>query len=238
MICLTFDTDWMSERALARFLDEFSLPGRATFFCHQPYRCLQGAGHEICPHPTLSDLGRWRDEFAALVRRVNPGARGTRTHSCVFSHAIAVGLHEMQLEYVSQASALYEDGVRPFRHPWGIWELPIYYMDNMDFWTAPNWPELCHEPFSPQWIERAVQGSALYVFDFHPVHVALNTRTPDDYRRMKDHVVSGDASPFDLAVAGRGARSYFTELCVAMAAAGIGSVSCSDVVDALMTPAA
>ena len=231
MICLTFDTDWMTEAALERFLHEFPIPGQATFFCHDAFACLASSRHDLCPHPFISNLNDWRATLEGLTRRVNAAARGVRTHACVFSHAICVGLHEMGFEYVSQASPLYQQGLVPFRHPWGVWELPIYYMDNMDFWVNTNWPGLNHEPFATRWIEGAVNGPDLYVLDFHPIHVALNTRTPEDYQRVKARIVEDGVSPFELTFPGRGAREYFQELCAAMIAAGRESVSCGTAID-------
>jgi hypothetical protein len=231
VICLTFDTDWMTDANLARFLDEFPLPGRGTFFCHDAFPCLQGRGHELAPHPFIDDLTNWQAPLAALTARVAPGARGVRAHSCVFSHAVAVGLRSMQFEYVSQANELYRDGGRPFRHPWGVWELPIYYMDNMDFWVEPNWPELHHQPFDQQWISKAVHGPDVYVLDFHPIHIALNTRTPQDYQQVKSRIIDDGVSPFDLSYSGRGARVYFEELCAEMRRAGVESMGCGDALD-------
>lgn len=231
MICLTFDTDWMSAAALDQLLDQIDLPGRATFFCHTDFPGLARRGHEVCPHPFINDLDNWQPALGELRARVNPSSRGTRTHSCVFSHLVGLGLHQMGFEYISQANNLYQDGLTAFRHPWGVWELPIYYMDNMDFWANSNWPALRHEVFAPRWIERAVQGSALYVFDFHPIHLALNTRTPADYQSVKRRIVEDGVSPFELTFNGRGTRTYFDELCAAMRNAGIASHSCSDVID-------
>lgn len=231
MICLTFDTDWMSPEAVERFLHDFPLPGRATFFCHEPFDSLARSGHELGPHPFIEDLRDWRADLASLRARVNPAARGVRAHSCVFSHVMGVGLHDMGFDYVSQASPLYQQGITPYRHPWGVWELPIYYMDNMDFWTGGNWPDLKHQPFSSRWIQDAVGGPDLYVMDFHPIHIALNTRTPDDYQSVKASIVEGRVSPFELTYPGRGTREYFQELCDAMAAAGETSVGCAEAID-------
>jgi hypothetical protein len=231
MICLTFDTDWMSEAALSRFVEDVPIPGRATFFCHTAFTALAPGDHEVCPHPFITNLDDWRGPLEQLRLQVNPAARGTRPHSCVFSHMVGLGLHEMGFEYVSQANNLYQSGLRPFRHPWGVWELPIYYMDNMDFWASRNWPERSHQPFSARWIEQAVRGPDLYVFDFHPIHLALNTRSPEDYEQVKRRVVDDGVSPFDLRFAGRGARTYFDELCAAMAAAELRSFSCSEAIE-------
>jgi hypothetical protein len=104
-------------------------------------------------------------------------------------------------------------------------------MDNMDFWTDSNWSGRRHQPFRDEWIEMAVHGEHLYVMDFHPIHIALNTQTPGDYQRVKARIIDDDVSPFDLMFAGRGARTYFTELCQRMAAAGVQSLTCGEALD-------
>ena len=231
MICLTFDTDWMTESSMSQFLDDFPLLGQGTFFAHEAFKCLAISDHEIGPHPFISNLGDWQQNLKNLSGRLGKPARGTRPHSCVFSHMIGVGLNELGFEYVSQANNLFQDGLRPFRHPWGIWELPIYYMDNMDFWTTQNWPQLNHVSFSRELIQRAVTGQDLYVFDFHPLHVALNTRTSADYQSVKGKIIEGGVSPFDLVFPGRGARVFFNELCQAMRDAGSVSLTCGQALD-------
>jgi len=226
MICLTFDTDWMTEASMARFLAEFPIPGSGTFFCHDAFACLQATTHELCPHPFVSDLSDWQAALMALNARVGGAGAGVRAHSCVFSHLMGVQLHELGFRYVSQATALFQSGLAPFRHPWGIWELPIYYMDNMDSCMAANWPELGHRPFASEWIARSLREPGLYVFDFHPLHIALNTPSQQAYQQVKSRILEEHVSPFDLAFAGRGARTYFVELCEAMRAAGEPSLTC------------
>jgi hypothetical protein len=231
MICITFDTDWMTEEGLATFLDRFPIPGIATFFAHQRYECLVGSPHEVGPHPFISNLDDWRPGLKTLAGSLGRPSRGTRTHSCVFSHMVGVGLAEDGYEYISQANNLFEDGVRPIRHPWGVWELPIYYMDNMDFWMPRNWPQIGHVPFNNQLIQRAIEGDALYVFDFHPLHIAMNSRSPDDYQEVKGRVIQGGVSPFDVAFEGRGSRVFFEELCETMRKHDIESFSCAEALD-------
>ena len=233
MICLTFDTDWMTDRGLARFLDEFPLPGHGTFFLHDSFPSLAGNGHELCPHPFISDLANWRGTLDKLSATLPERPRGVRPHSCVFSHMVGVELHAMGYRYVSQAANLYQPGLAPLRHPWGIWELPIYYMDNMDFWMSKNWPGLRHDPFNRDVIRIAIESEGLFVFDFHPLHVALNTRGHEDYQAVKDRIVKDGASPFDLTFPGRGTRTFFEELCSTMREKNIVSLTCSDALDRL-----
>lgn len=231
MICLTFDTDWMTEDALGIFLERIRWPGRGTFFLHADLRVLHQTKHELCPHPFIEDLRSWSSGIERMSEYLPRKPRGTRPHSCVFSHLVATRLHELGYEYVSQAHNLFEPGLRPFRHPWGIWELPIYYMDNMDFWMPKNWPSLGHIPFRREVIERAINEPGLYVFDFHPIHLALNTRTFSDYSSVKERIIQDGISPFDLRFAGRGVGQFFEELCEAMRSRDISSVSCADALD-------
>lgn len=228
MICLTFDTDYMTDAAMRQFLATYPLPGCATFFAHDDLPSLFASGHEFGPHPFISDLGRWDADIDRLAALLPRRPVGTRAHSCVFSHMIGIGLHEKGYRYVSQAQQLFDPRPRPFRHPWGVWELPIYYMDNMDFWMPKNWPDIGHQPFASSVIEQALSGDGLYVFDIHPLHVALNTRSHEDYVGVKDEIVKAGRSPFDLRFPGRGAGAFFEELCDRMRSREIRSYSCAE----------
>ena len=231
MICLTFDTDWMTQDSLARFIAKFSIPGNATFFAHDHFPGLHATRHEVCPHPFIDNLTTWQDSLATLVSRFPNPPKGVRPHSCVFSHMVGIDLHALGYRYISQAQNIFQTNLAPFRHPWGIWELPIYYMDNMDFWMPKNWPAAGHSPFDPKVIRSALDSDALFVFDVHPLHVALNTRTHEDYVSVKDKIISDGVSPFELEFPGRGVRSFFENLCEEMTKRGITSVSCSDALE-------
>lgn len=233
MICLTFDTDHMSEEGMGEFLRRFPLPGKGTFFCHTAFAALAASGHEVAPHPYIGNLSAWQEDFRRLTSALPGKAAGLRPHSCVYSHMLGVELAQMGYRYISQATQLYSADLRPYRHPWGIWELPIYYMDNMDYWMPRNWPKLDHEPFSRKVIDTALADpDALFVFDLHPLHIALNTRTPEDYTAVKSRILDQRESPFALSAAGRGSRAFFEELCEAMRLSDVQSLSCAEVLEA------
>lgn len=220
----------MTPESMREFLSHYSgvLRGRCTFFVHDQFPELFSTLHEICAHPFIGDLTDWERDLRRLAEFLPEAPKGVRPHSCVFSHMIGVGLKALGYTYVSQAQNLYQTDLRPFRHPWGIWELPIYYMDNMDFWMGRNWPSLGHQPFSESVIDKAVSGKALFVFDLHPIHIALNTRSPDDYSSVKEEIIKDGTSPFQLRFPGEGAGHFFEKLCDRMRAADVVSLSCSD----------
>jgi hypothetical protein len=210
MICLSFDSDHMSESRMSEFLSTHEIAGTATFFCTQPYECLRDAGHELAPHPLLVAGTDWENELARK-RREFPAARGWRSHSCVFSHLIAEWLGKNGYDYVSTHDQFGVAGLEPTRHSWGIWHLPIYYMDTLDISAAP----------------------ALHVFDFHPIHIMLNSPDPDFYFATRDRFRAGEPAE-TLRHKGYGVANYFADLRAALLAAGSASIAMGDALGAFL----
>jgi hypothetical protein len=194
---------------------------------------LFDTAHELCPHPFIDDLACWKTAVSRVATHLPCRPKGVRAHSCVFSHMIAVGLNELGYRYVSQATNLFQAGLAPLRHPWGMWEMPIYYMDNMDFCFPRNWPGIGHVPFQHEVIRIALEEDGLFVFDFHPLHIALNTRDHSDYITVKERIVNDGVSPFELSFQGRGVRTFFLELCSVMRDRGQYSQGCWDALEKL-----
>jgi hypothetical protein len=226
MICLTFDTDYMLESDMEKFLRRFPIFGQATFFLWKPFSGVTWGNHELEPHPYLSQTRDWSYDTEELVKKLNIKPQGMRSHSCVYSHVFGVYLKKHDYVYTSMTTPLLQNNLCPYRHPWGIWELPIYYMDNMDFCMNQNWIDLDHIAFDVNIINRAIQGDSLYVFDFHPLHIILNTRTYEDYSLVRDEIVEKGNSPFNYSFDGRGTRTFFLELCQAMLDCGKPSLTC------------
>jgi hypothetical protein len=225
VICLSFDTDRMDEEAMAEFLDTVDLPGTATFFCTQQYDCLASTNHELAPHAVLGAGGDWDAELQSM-RAAFPSATGWRSHSCVFSHLLAEQLWKLGYRYVSVHDDLGHPRPEPRRHAWGIWQLPVYYMDNLDFSTGRFWAG-DHTPFSRSIIESALDGDGLYVFGFHPIHIVLNSPSADEYFVRRKRFADGQPAR-DAAFEGRGTRTFYEELCAAMRSRDAGSVAMRD----------
>jgi hypothetical protein len=230
VICLSFDTDHMDEARMREFLDVVPIPGAATFFCTQPYECLEVTGHEIGPHPTLEPGMDWDAELQAR-RRQFPEATGWRAHSCLFSHMLALQLAQLGYVYASTHDDFGGSSPAPQRVAWGIWQIPIYYADNLDFSTPRFWPQLEWEPFAPELIERAVRDAqGVYVFDFHPVHLLLNTPQADYYLERREPFREG-APLEELRFGGQGTRSFYDDLLAEMQRNELVSLSISEALE-------
>ncbi len=225
MICLSFDTDHMDEARMREFLATVAVPGAGTFFCTQRYEAL-GAPHEICPHPYLPEGGDWDAELG-MMRATFPEARGWRAHSCVHSHLLAERIARDGYLYASSYDQLGRVGPEPNREAWGIWHFPIFYMDSLDFSLGRFWPGKTHRPFEPSLIETALADDGVYVFDFHPVHLMLNSTSAEAYFERRDAFKAGE--PLDgLRCPGYGSRNFYDDLCAAMREASVDSMAMLD----------
>ena len=226
MICLTFDTDYASSDDLRRLLAEHPIPGKATFFLHAPAAGVEWGDHEVEPHPVFRDSEPWEETIAAWEACLSGPYLGLRPHSCATSHILGCIMKRRGYIYSSVTAPLYQAGLRPYRQPWGVYELPIYFMDNMDYCMRQNWPEAHHRPRDQRLIRRAVEDRGLYVFDFHPIHILMNTQSQASYEQARSRVVEQGATWSEIRNPGEGVATFFTALCDAMRSAGVQSVTC------------
>lgn len=226
MICLSFDTDHLDGPRMEEFVRDIPVPGVGTFFCTGPYDALDGGPHELCPHPTLEEGGDWTAELDRK-RSEFPEARGVRTHTCIDSHLISIEFNKRGFEWVSMRDEPGRQGIAPYREAWGVWHLPIYYMDNMDFSAGDFWPGDSGKPFARELLEVATSEPGLYVFDFHPIHLMLNSTSAEEYFARRDRFKAGE--PLEqLRCEGYGAGEYYADLLGLMVESGIESVGMSD----------
>lgn len=185
---LTLDIDWAPDCVIddvARILKENEV--RATWFVTHRSEAVERLRHvelfELGIHPNMlagSTHGKTEDEVMAHVRRIVPSAISMRTHGLYqtsnflkkaareYGVAIDVSL------FLPRAAAL-----RPHRLTWSglsLWRIPYFWEDDSEMWEdEPLWDVSDHR----------LDVCGLKVFDFHPVHVALNTEAPERYEELK-----------------------------------------------------
>lgn len=213
---------------MSEFVAEVPVSGAGTFFCTQAYAALDPGTHELCPHPTLESGEDWDAALDSICAEF-PDARGIRPHSCINSHLLSIEFDRRGFDWVSARDDPGRVGIVPYREAWGVWHLPIYYMDNMDFSAADYWDGKAPKAFDRELLEAAVRDEGLYVFDFHPIHLLLNSTSAADYFDRRDDFIGGQ--PLEgLRCPGYGARSFYDDLLGLMADAGEVSHRMSDAV--------
>lgn len=205
-IFLTFDTDWLKDDYLQRTIDllvEFDV--KATFFATNESPLLQSldpAQFEIGLHPNFNKAGRELDLDALhRLKALFPQAVGTRSHTLLFGSRLLSSCHATGMLYESN----------------------IYLHKHLNLHPVPRTKEMISIPFN--WsddkhieLERpfelgelpTLDNPGLNVFNFHPVHIFLNTDVYQRYENAKVHFNQPEMTQFINS--GTGMRSLFVAL--------------------------
>lgn len=191
---LTMDTDWASDDILSFTLDYFEaecLP--VTIFLTHDTKLLArmraNPRIRLGIHPNFypllnakPDRGDYRETIDALIKLV-PEARMGRSHglvdaTCILNEFAARGLIGDSNLFIPFSSGL---TLRPFRHFSGLTRVPYFYEDDA----------YCYETkkISPEDHLR-LDADGLKVFNFHPIHLFLNTESMTRYEDSR--AVHGD----------------------------------------------
>lgn len=177
-VALTFDIDWAPDFAIEAVLSALDRAGvSATLFVTHPTPLLTGldpSRFELGLHPHLPDR---LDLNAALdkVRPLAPDARGVRFHRLIQSTPLMFELGALGFAYDASLLLPYQPGLRPFRFPAPLVRIPYSFEDDVHAFVGRPWDDAS--------IGLTAQG--LKIFDFHPIHVFLNTEDLSRYARAK-----------------------------------------------------
>jgi len=179
---LTFDIDWAHDQILTdtlRLVLSFNVP--ATWFATHETPVLESIRRndlfELGIHPNFNPLlygkrgGNYMDVIKEFKRLV-PDAKSCRSHSVVDGAPIRSGLLAEGITHESNLNIPEGVGIalRPFVDSCGLTRVPYCWADEHAFTGRQS--DDFH--FMPKRI-------GLVVFDFHPIHVFLNTESFNRY---------------------------------------------------------
>jgi hypothetical protein len=189
LTAITFDVDWAPDWSVALCADlcrKHSVP--ATFFATHPSAALRDLLadplFEVGVHPNFMDRsshGSTPREVMNYCLDMAPSARAMRTHGLIQSTAL-LGLISDDFPTIETDVSLLlpgHEGLAPvdwYADPGSrrIVRLPYFWEDDIHAcqprcdWTQP-------QPTAP----------GLRIFDFHPIHIALNMDTLNRYATLK-----------------------------------------------------
>lgn len=220
---ITLDIDWAPDWIIDQAAAVLARCGtRATWFAthHSPAvrRLLESPLFEVGIHPNFRPGSTHGDSERAVLAHMKdlfPDAASMRTHSLVQSTPLLIMAAEMGI--VTDVSlflpgqphlkphTLHTETARLVRVPY-YWEDDMAFCDPASTWT-PDWND---------------QGAGLRIFNFHPVHIALNASGFDAYNALK----SGGPETWtpkkvaSLRRAGDGTGTLFEALAKRLAGAG------------------
>lgn len=193
-VFLTFDIDWAGNEVLAdtlSILDEYDVS--ATFFVTHDTPLLdlmrKDNAIELGIHPNFNNLLFGGDtvkksmgEITCHLKEMVPEAVSVRSHSLtqntrLLDHFVEIGMtHEVNL-LIPKNSGI---EVKPFRSWNGLIRTPFVWEDDVHAFCFSNGTE-------KDWsVERFLDARGLKIFNFHPVHVFLNTETLKRYEICRE----------------------------------------------------
>lgn len=185
MIVLTSDIDWAVDPVIAEMLEIFERYNvKSTLFAthvsSQILTCDRKL-FEVAIHPNFNPLlegkGGNIDDILDALLDIYPNSRGVRTHSLCQSSRILDKFSERNLLYDGSCLLPFSSDVKPFKLWNGMVRIPYNWSDDMH----------CMYGFSFDEARIDVQNKCLNVFDFHPIHVFLNTESLDRYNTAKKY---------------------------------------------------
>ncbi len=190
-IFITFDIDWCSDEVLSYTLDiieEFNI--KATFFVTHETKLLErmrnNSNIELGIHPNFNPLlngdfryGKNIDEVIEYYKKIVPEAVSVRSHAMTQNTHILNSFEKFGLIYDCNTFIPFSSQIElaPWKH-WSTKMIKVPYSWEDDLHCIYNW----------EWnIKKLLDTKGLKIFDFHPIHVFLNTENIDRYEKSREY---------------------------------------------------
>ena len=185
---LTLDIDWAADFVIERVLDVLEPRNiKATWFVTHDTPLLArmrvNKNFELGIHPNFNNLligdssnGANAREVISRLLDIVPEARSVRSHSMCQSSVLSNLFSEFGLTHDCNHFIPFRSGLicRPLEHWNGMLKIPYFWEDDIEAMQSDSFD-----------IAPLIEISGLKVFDFHPIHVFLNTETLDRYERTR-----------------------------------------------------
>jgi len=174
VIALSSDIDWAPKKAINHFLDILQkFNANITIFA--PHK-IDDTTHEIAIHPNTTSGKNYSDAISELVK-LFPNAKGCRMHGLQISSKLLIDLPKFGISYDSSFYIPNNEN-KPFQIFPNIVEIPIFWEDDL----AMGNNSLKIDKLK---IKEQENSQYLFVYDFHPIHVFMNTYDLEFYELWK-----------------------------------------------------
>jgi hypothetical protein len=213
IFCMTSDTDWASDFAIAEhigLLREYGV--RPTLFVTHTSPVLSefvSAGGDVGLHPNFlpgSTHGSTYHEVIDHIQALYPQARVSRSHAAVDGTLICHLLYERGIRYDSNIALYFQSDVVPLRHESGLVRFPVFWEEDLHWHnTGGDWNLDRYLPlfFTP----------GLKVLNVHPFMIGTNCPDHDYYLSIKQHITTlNPESVSQVRFQGPGPRTFLCGL--------------------------
>lgn len=186
MIAFTSDIDWAPEEIIADTINLFEFYGvKCTFFStHHSIELSKSSKKlfEIGIHPNFNPIlngqsNKRPEDILDDILDIHPDSIGIRSHSMLQSTNLLQLFADKKLIYEANHFMPYQTNIKPFRLWTGMIRIPYNWEDDVH-WAYGNTFDSCG---------MDLNNDNLIVFDFHPIHIYLNTENKFRYNEAKKH---------------------------------------------------
>lgn len=214
-IFITIDVDWAIDKVLNDTLDIFRNSNtKATILMTHETDLIKDIQKndlfELGIHPNFNFLlngdfryGKNYKEVVDFYMTIVPNAKVVRSHSVTQNTLILDYYKEVGLEYDLNTEVPYsaEIKLKPYLDWTGLIKIPYYWQENISF--KYNWD------LEPQIFLDSV---GIKVFNFHPIHIFLNSESEKRYSKVKDFLNNYDTLKEKVNVQEIGIRDFLTQM--------------------------
>lgn len=207
--CFTSDLDWAPESMIKELMDLFKDTPLTPFVTHHSRIIEENYRGEkkkyVGVHPNFlpgSTHGDSITQVVTSVMKIWPDTCCFRSHSFFDHYYVGKEFYNWGIEYDSNLCLHLQSNIIPLRHVTGLLRFPVFLQDNHYTLREGVW-DISH-------IEDVIDTPGLKIFNFHPIHIALNTPDMEYYESVKETVKWGDWR--DYVNKGKGVRTFLVDL--------------------------
>lgn len=211
---LTFDVDWAHDVILEDLINilEANMAQATFFLTHQTPildRIIRNELFETGIHPNFNSFlfkeNNTAKDFRSVIEglmELTGGVKLARSHSLVFGSPIEAIYEECGITHESSLFIPHQHNQTPI-HPFRMYnkmiKVPYFFCD------------MASCVYSPESLRTLILRPGLKVFDFHPIHVFLNTEHLDRYESTR-HLHKKPEELIKYRYEGKGTRTRLLEL--------------------------
>lgn len=188
MIVFSVDIDWAPEEVIKDTLELFEKYNvKCTLFSTHESMVIHKSKRdlfEIGIHPNFNPLldGSINNSTAENILKdiinIYPEAKGVRSHSMTQSSRLLTLFKSLGMEYDCNQFFPYNWDIYPYKCWTGLTRIPY------------NWEDDIHFTFKKPYdfdLKKILNINKNFIFDFHPIHIYLNSDSEETYLHSKDY---------------------------------------------------
>lgn len=173
---ITIDIEWSSQDLIDNILDilnEYKI--KSTLFA--THKAELGNRHEIALHPYFKSPTTYENTLNKMIE-LFPKAKGIRSHRLLSEETLLLMYKQTKIQYTSNYQMTNLSNITPLKTIHGILEIPIFYIDWTHLMDTKIYKKISLDSLN-------LQSGGLKVFDFHPIHIFLNSESMQRYDKIK-----------------------------------------------------